>query len=194
MQRDWWIPIVQWSLWGVAMSVVMGWLARSRMKQRPGQLTTDLRHPVSTLLIGLVGFLFFAGIAVVSNTIGKNNTTSIWTTLLFLFFAAMSLAMVAEYYLARHRLTSDGLQYGGLLRRRGEIRWAEVHSIEYATVMKWFKIRTNQGTTVRLSAMLMGLPALAQQVLAHVPQDRISEPTRLILLETANGRPPSVWN
>jgi hypothetical protein len=181
-------------LWGIAMSVVMGWVARSRMKQRPEQLATHLRHPVSTLVLGVVGFLFFAGIAVVSNTIGKNNTTSVWTTLVFLFFAMMSLAMVAEYYLARHRLISDGLQYGSLLGRRREIKWVDVRSIEYATVMKWFKVTTNQGTTVRISVMLMGLPTFAQQALSHIPGERITEPTRSILVETANGKPPSVWD
>jgi len=96
MQQNWWVPIVQWTLWGVAMSVVMGWMARNRMKPRPEQLANDLRHPVSTLVLGLVGFVFFAGVAVVSDTVGKNKTTSIWTTLPFLFFALMSLAMIAS--------------------------------------------------------------------------------------------------
>ena len=194
MQRNWWVPIFQWTLWGIAMSVVMGWMARNRMKPRPEQLANDLRHPVSTLVLGLVGFVFFAGVAVVSNTVGKNKTTSIWTTLLFLFFALMSLAMIAEYFLARHRLIPEGLEYGGLLGRRGEVAWSDVRSVEYATVMKWFKVKTKQGATVRLSAMLMGLPAFAQQVLSHVPAERISEPTRSLLAETASGKPPSVWN
>jgi hypothetical protein len=42
---------------------------------------------VSTLLIGIVGLAFFGDIAVISNTAGKNNTTTIWTTLGFLAFA-----------------------------------------------------------------------------------------------------------
>jgi len=194
MQRDWWIPIVQWTLWGIAMSIVMGWVARSRMKSRPDQPGADLRHSVSTLILGLIGLVFFAGIAVISNTIGKNSTTSVWTTLLFLFFALMSMAMVADYFMARHRLTQDGFEYAKLLGRRGEVRWADVRGVEYVTAMKWFKVKTKQGNTVRLSAMLMGLPAFAQQVLLHVSAEQIPEPTRSILVETANGNPPSIWN
>lgn len=194
MQRSWWIPLVQWTLWGVSMSVVMGWVARSRMRPRAGLAPSQLQHPPSTLIIGLVGFLFFAGVAVVSNTVGKNSTTSVWTTLAFIVFAMILLAMVAEYFLARHHLTADGLEFGKLLGPRGSFRWVDVRSIEYAPVMKWFKIKTEHGATVRISVMLIGLPAFAQQALAGIDASRIQQPTRQVLLETASGRPPSVWN
>jgi hypothetical protein len=163
------------------------------MKPRPRKFANDLRHPVSTLITGLVGFAIFAGAALASNTVEENNSASVWTTITFLFFAVMSLAMVAEYFRARHRLIPDGLAYGGLLRRRGEFMWADVLSIEYNEVMKWFKVKTRQGATVRLSASLMGLPAFAKQVQSHVPAVRIPKATRSILAETANGNPPSVW-
>lgn len=191
--QSWWVPIIQWTTWGVLMAAVMGWVARSRMKQRPEQLGDDMRHPPSTLVIGIVGFVLFAALGVISNTIGKNETTSVWTDLLFLFFSLMSLPMIGDYFLARHRLTPDGLEFGRLLGRRGKLRWEEVSSVEYASVMKWFRIRTQQGATIRISAMLMGLPAFAQQVLSHVPAHRIAESTREILAQTADGRPPSIW-
>lgn len=176
------------------MIIIMGWLAKSRMKQRPTSEANTLRHPIGTLITGIIGFSFFAGIAVVSNIIGKNNTTSIWTTLIFLFFAAMSLAMVADYFFARHRLSPDGLDYGKLYGQRGYIRWVEIRSVKYVPVMKWFKLRTASGATIRISAMLMGLPVFAQHVLAHVPPERIDGPTKALLLDTADDSLPSVWN
>ncbi len=191
--RPWWVPVVQWAAWGVVMTAVMGWLARSRMKQRPEQLANDLRHPPSTLITGIIGFLFFAALCVVSNTMGKNETTSVWTSLVFLFFAAMSLATIAEYFRARHRLTPDGLEFGRLLGRRGALKWVDVTSVEFAPTMKWFRIKTKQRGTIRISAMLMGLPAFAHQILAHVPARQIAEPAHSILAETANGNPPRIW-
>ena len=73
------------------MAVVMGWVARSRFAKRPDSDVQSLRHPRSTLAIGVVGALFFFGIAVVSNTVGKNDTATIWTTLGFIFFGLASL-------------------------------------------------------------------------------------------------------
>src|SRR5438046_4320575 len=48
---------LQWTLWAVIMSLVMGCVARSRMRPRPACCDQQLRHPVSTLIIGLAGFL-----------------------------------------------------------------------------------------------------------------------------------------
>jgi hypothetical protein len=176
------------------MTIIMGWLANSRAKQRPRSDANTLRHPIGILVIGILGFAFFAGIAVVSNTIGKNSTTTIWTTFVFLFFAAMSLAMVADYFFGRHYLRPEGLEYGKLHGQRGYSSWAEIRSVTYAPVMKWFVLRTASGATIRISAMLMGLPAFAQHVLAHVSPEGIDNATRALLLETADGNPPSVWS
>jgi hypothetical protein len=191
--RSWWEHAIQWAVWGIVMSVVMGWAARSRLKQRSEQHADEMRHPPSTLIMGIFGFVLFGALGVMSNTIGKNETTNVWTRLVFLFFALMSLATIADYFLARHRLTPDGLEFGRLFGRRGELVWVDVSSVEYASVMKWFRIRTKQGATIRISAMLMGLRAFAQQVLSQVPAHQITEPTRSILEEAADGRPPPVW-
>jgi hypothetical protein len=58
---------LQWILWALIMSLIMGWVARSRMRPRPAGCDQQMRHPVSTLIIGLAGFLLFATIAVISN-------------------------------------------------------------------------------------------------------------------------------
>ncbi|MBV8033923.1 hypothetical protein [Roseateles sp.] len=153
-----------------------------------------MRHPLSTLAIGLVGSVFFGGIAVISNTIGRNETTNVWTTSLFLFFFVWSSALVAEYLVARHRLTPEGLYYVPLLNRCGYVRWSNLTSVDYAPVMKWFRLRTADGRTIRLSVMLMGLPEFARHVLAYVPAERMDPGTIALLRQTAAGYPPSVWN
>src|SRR5947199_8195298 len=43
----------QWPLWAVVMSLVMGWVALSRMRPRLAWCDKQLRHPLRSLMIGL---------------------------------------------------------------------------------------------------------------------------------------------
>lgn len=193
MTRNWWMPIVQWALWGLAMTIVMGWVARSRLRERPDSERYTLRHPVSTLVIGIVGVAFFFGIAVISNTIGKNPSATVWTTLLFLAFGLFSVPMIADYFFARHRVSDLGIEYGCMTGQRGSLRWSDVQRVRFAPVAKWFVLEGASGAKVRVSAMLLGLPEFAHFVLVHVPKEAIEPNTHAVLQETAKGRPPSVW-
>jgi hypothetical protein len=184
---------VQWTLWGIAMALVMGWVARSRFRKRPESDARMLAHPLSTLLIGVVGLAFFGGIAVISNTVGKNKTTTIWTTLAFLAFALASVAIIADYYFARHRVSELGMGYGRMFGRRGTFNWSDTKRVRYASAMKWFAIDLRDGSTVRISVMLMGLPEFARLLLAQVPRSVIDDEAYVILRETEQGSPPSVW-
>jgi hypothetical protein len=175
------------------MAVVMAWVARSRLRTRPNDEAQTLRHPMSTLAIGFVGAAFFFGIAIVSNTVGKNPTSTIWTTLVFIFLGAMSLPMIADYFFARHKVSEFGIDYGRMLGQRGVLAWSDVKNVRYAPVMKWFVLEQANRRPVRVSAMLMGLPEFATQVLAHVPEERIELQTRNVLQQTSAGKPPNVW-
>src|SRR5689334_92168 len=110
MDQPWWGPAVQWTVWGILMALAMGWVARSRFKTRPDSDSQRLVHPPSTLIIGIVVFLFFAGIAIVSNVF-PNRTVTWWTTAVFAGFALLSLAMVAAYFLG-HRGGAELRQAG----------------------------------------------------------------------------------
>ena len=192
MSKDWWINAVQWTLWGVAMTLAMGWLARSRLKRRSDALPRQLYHPMSTLITGLVCFVFFAGIAIISN-VYANKTTTWWTTTIFVGFALMSIPVVADYFLARHELSDAGLSYRGLSGKRGYLKWSELYRVQYAPAMKWFRLETSSGKVARISAMLIGLPEFAQHLLRHAPSEAIEENTLHILKATAHGNPPPVW-
>lgn len=175
------------------MAVVMGWLARSRLRSPPQRESGTLRHPASTLAVGLVCATFFFGIAVVSNTIGKNSTTTIWTTLCFVFFGLMSLPMIADYLFARHQVSDTGIEYGRMFGQRGKLLWSDVHAVKFSDVMKWFVLEQRTGSPVRISAMLMGLPEFAKVLLSHVPPQVIDNRTRALLEETRAGNPPRIW-
>lgn len=187
-----WISAVQWSIWGLAMTLVMGWVARSRNRKRGATDAKHLGHPSSTLVIGLVCAGFFAGLAIVSN-VWSNKTTTIWTTLTFVGFALLSLPMIADYWFARHAVSDEGMEYGRMFGQRGSFLWSEVKQVRYAPGMKWFKIDLQSGTRVRVSAMLYGLPEFARLALQHVPSALIDETTRAVLKATADGSPPNIW-
>jgi hypothetical protein len=183
---------LQWTLWTIIMSLIMGWVARSRQRPRPAGYVRRLQHPPSTLIIGLVSFLFFAAIAVISNVFA-NATTNWLTTTVFVGFALLALPIVGDYFAARHEVSEEGLRYGRLFGTGGHIRWADLKSIRYSAAMKWFRLESQSGTVVRISVMLMGLPVFAQLLLVHAPPEAIEGDTLPVLRMTGEGNPPSVW-
>lgn len=193
MDQSWWGPAIQWTIWGVLMSLVMGWVAKSRLKVRPQSDSQWLVHPPSTLIIGIVGLLFFTGIAIISNVF-PNKTVTWWTTTIFVGFALLSLVIIAHYFVSRHEVSEEGLHYGRLTGRRGYLKWSDLGVVKYAPVMKWFRLETQSGDVARLSAMLIGLPEFARLLLANAPAQAIDAETLAILEATAGGNPPSVWN
>ena len=170
----------------------MGWVARSRRQPRAAGYARRLRHPPSTLIIGLVCFLFFAGIAVISN-VYANATTTWLTTTVFVGFALLALPIVGDYFAARHEVSEEGLRYGRLFGSGGQVRWADLKSVRFSAAMKWFRLESQSGTVVRVSVMLMGLPVFAQVLLVHTPSEAIEGDTLPVLRMTAEGNPPSVW-
>lgn len=191
MQHSAWEPVIRWGVWLVIMAIVMGALGRSRLKQRPPSESDELRQPVAILWVGVVCTLMFGAFGVLSQFTGKGATW--WTTLIFVGFALLGVVVIADYYLARHTISEQGLAYGGLRGRRGNMRWDEVRSIRYASTMKWFRLEDVHGNVARLSAMLIGLPEFARLALDQVPSDAVDDFTWDLLDQTASGNPPPVW-
>src|SRR4029077_8897864 len=175
---------LQWTLWTIIMSLIMGWVARSRRQPRAAGYARRLQHPPSTLIIGLVCFLFFAGIAVVSNVFA-NATTTWLTTTVFVGFALLALPILGDYFAARHEVSEEGLRHGRLFGAGGQIRWADLKSVRFSAAMKWFRLESQSGTVVRISVMLMGLPVFAQLLLVHTPPEAIESSTLPVLRMTA---------
>lgn len=184
---------LHWTLWGLLMSLVMSWMARSRGRPRSGGAARQLQHPISTFIIGLAGFLFFAAIAVISNVFA-NATTSWKTTTIFVGFALLALPILVDYFAARHEVSEEGLRYGRLFGSDGYLPWRDLKSVRFSDPMKWFRLESQSGKVVRLSVMLMGLPTFAQLLLAYAPRQSIEKNTLPILQTTAEGNPPSVWS
>jgi len=131
------------------MFIVMGWLGRSRFRARPVSEARRLVHPPSTLVIGLICFALFAGLAVVSNVI-PNKTTTWWTTSVFVGFALLSVPMVSGFFLQEHGISQEGLAYRSLTGVRKYLRWSDLRAVRYASLMKWFRLETQSGSVARI--------------------------------------------
>jgi hypothetical protein len=190
--QTWWGTVLQWTLWALVMSAVMGWLGRTRMKARPAAEAPHLRHPTSTLITGVVGVGFFTALAVVSVVTIEEDDAG-WIALAFMGFALLAAPMLLDYYIARHEVSEEGLAYRKLNGMRKFMRWSEVRSVRVATTMKWFRLEDSHGNVARLSFMLMGLPEFARLLLRHAPDDLLEPELKKVLRSTAEGNPPSVW-
>ena len=190
--RPWWITALQWTLWVVAMSIVMGWLARSRFRARPASQANRLVHPPGTLIIGLLCFAVFAGLAIVSNVI-PNKTTTWWTTSVFVGFALLSAPMVTAFFLEEYEVSEEGIAGRSFTGVRKYLRWSDLRAARYVAPMKWFRLETQSGTVARISVMLIGLPEFARWLLQRAPHGAIDAGTLAVLQDTAVGNPPSVW-
>lgn len=190
--RPWWTSTLQWAIWGVVMALVMGWLSLSRTHARPPEEQSLLRHPRSTIVVGVVCSGFFLALAVLSSLFpGKDGSPAI--SLLFVGFACLGAPLIVEYYRVAHRLEEGGLRYTPLISSPRFMPWNNVKSVRYAPSLKWFRIEGRDGQIVRVSVMLMGLPEFARVLLSEVPESRIDPATRVLLEQTAQGHPPSVW-
>ncbi len=189
--RAWWLTLLQWSLWGVLMAVVRGWLGRSRLRARPAAEARRLALPPAMLVLGLACLAFFGGAAVVSNVF-PDRTSTWWTTAVFVGFALLGLALVLAYFLEVHEVSDDGLASRNLFGITRHLRWRDLGDVRFAPVMQWFRLETRSGIVARVSVMVMGLPEFARLLLRHAPTGAIGPETLEILRATADGSPPSV--
>lgn len=181
---------IQWALWAVAMTLIMGWFGRVLRRQSQAYTGEALRHPRAVLVVGVATSLPFVLAAVASAVAlsGKDR----WMSLAFLGFATLGGYLVYEYRVVQYRLTADGFTYRTPFGGAGSARWADVRAAGYSPAMKWFWLELRDGKVVRLSVMIMGLDRFATALLANAGE-AIAAQVRPIFEATAKGNPPSVW-
>lgn len=156
-------------------------------------MSIQLRHPLSTLVIGVISAAFFFWLAAVSFTTGRHPAATLGTTLCFIALGLMALPMVADYFFARHRLSDDAIDFGRRFGGRGVMRWADVRRVRFSPTMKWFVLEDAARHKARVSANLAGLPEFARLALAGVPPEAIDKKTHKLLVDASLGRRPRVW-
>jgi hypothetical protein len=182
---------MQWVIWAVAMSVVMGLLAkgRDRVSSKNGHV---LNFPTSVLVVGLGCGAFFAVLAVVSGFFPGRQKPPIAVPLLFAGFAICGAGVLVDGLRTRHEWSPDGVEYRSFIHS-GHYTWNEIRRVGHSMGMKWFVVDLADGRRVRMSFLLAGLPSWAREVLRQLPE-RVDQDTRELLEHTRDGRPPAVWN
>jgi hypothetical protein len=183
--------VLQWGLWFVLMTLVMGWLARRRLgPAAPTATGTLLKLPISLLVIGVVCTAMFGTFAVLSYSAPTGGAV---VAAVFVLFAAVGCYVIVEYFRDRYELRPGGLAWRTPIGTERFAPWADVAWVRYSRVGNWLVLRLRNGRTLRLSVMLVGLPALAEALLRNVHPDLIAEDSRQIIQDTARGEPPKVW-
>lgn len=190
--RSDWATFVQWTLWGIAMAAVGGWLGRARMKARPMAESRVLVHPRSTLIIGVACTVIFAAFTVLALT-RMNDAAPLFIFLLFGGFLLGSLLVIREYYVVRVEVSESGMTWRKLSGARKELKWVDVKTVRYSNSMKWFRVETMNGDVARISLMLMGLPQFAQLLWNNAPAQAFDALSKETIQRTADGNPPSIW-
>jgi hypothetical protein len=101
--------------------------------------------------------------------------------------------MISDYFIARHKVSDEGMTYRKIIGTAKHLYWSELRAVRYAPTLKWFRLETQSGDVARISVMLMGLPEFARLLLTHAPKEAIDEEALRVLQATANDQMPSVW-
>jgi len=193
MERSWLAILAQIVFWVVAMTLMTRWMARSRLRDDIDGDGMQLRHPAPTLCIGLAATMFSVGVFMAAFTWAEDLAVLFAGVLFGTGMVALSLSLVADYYLARHRVDAHGMHYGRMSGQRSAFAWSEVQRVNFSEGMNWYRITLQSGATVRVSGLMMGLPVFASHVLEHVPANRIDATARGKLDDAAQGKLHRLW-
>lgn len=194
----WWVNVIGSMLFWLFMGLAMNWLARSRHRPCADVAGNVLRYPRSILMLGLaVAGLFLLlsclMIAIVA-TDRHDPRGAAFGLVVFLTFATLGAWLIAEYALVRFDIETDGVRYRTAVGRQGFLRWSEITRVRYSTVNRWLRIEGPRGEVVRVSALLTGLPALADALLIAAEFAVIDDDARVVLSDAARGVLPPLVN
>lgn len=187
MNQPWWAYLLKSIIFSVLFFLLISWINRGLKRGRIDKESETLQHEKWIGILGAVGVIFFLGLAIISNTVGKNATTSIWSTAIFVGGAALSLPLIADYLFSRHSISKEGLHYGGMFGKRGFMEWESVQRVSISPSMCWFLLETSSGAKARISFLLEGLTHFANMILENVPRERIETEAFQLLMQKVVG-------
>jgi len=185
--RPWWEHVV----WLALMGLVMGWLAKARRSASVEGRSRVLRHPPSTLIVGVVCTALFLAVGALSGLNVKPSEW--WVPLVFFAFALLGVPLIVEGVRVRIELKDEGIAYRGLLRSYDSVPWNDIDVATWSPSMKWLVLTTRRGDKLRVSAMLNGLDALALALGERAPTLRMNDVTRQMLADARAGKLPNIW-
>jgi hypothetical protein len=173
------------------MSLVMGWLAKSRKAAAPRGNQRVLTVSKAATMLLAVCLLFFIALTALSAIFAKPNEN--WVPYFFLAFLLLTLLSLIDALSVRHELSEGGINYRGLYRRYPDVPWQQIKRATWKPTMKWLVVETYDGKVLRFSALLNGLETLAAALLDRVPSLQCDDTTVTVLTKARNGDLPTVW-
>ena len=192
IERPFWMSVLQWTIWGLVMTVVMGWLGRARMKRAAAGEESVMQYPLGSMVMAFICAGIAGALAVLSAFAPAKNTAW-WVTAIFGVIFLGSVHWVVECFLAKYRLSDEGLEYISVFTGKRFFRWDELQSLSYAPNMRWFVLRSSRGDVARVSVMMTGLPEFARRLMERARHVDIAASAIPILKQTARGEPPALW-
>ena len=190
--RPFWVSFIQWTLYGLAMWGIASWLGRARKKHVVTGGEVVMTYPPAALIVALICVGLF-GAGTVLSLLASAKNAPWWTSAIFGGFLLASLHSLADCWLAKYRLSEEGLEYVSVFSGKRIFRWNELQSLRYAPNMRWFKLENSQGQVARISVMMTGLPEFARLLMERARNVDIDAATIPVLEQTARGEPPSIW-
>lgn len=172
-------------LLGLVFSAGIAWAWRREAVRHNAR---ELRHPRLLLVVsaGMLPFLHFALVAVSRSVVD-------WTGVVVpLCFASIGAYLLLEFLTVRYEVKPDGFEYRTLAAGTGFAAWADIRSVRWSLLASWFRVELKSGDIVRVSVIILGLPALAQALLDHAGR-AVDPSARPTLEQTAGGKPPAPW-
>ncbi len=172
----------------------MIWLSRSRLRKGSPSERGLLAYPPALLVLGILYTLTFLGFAILTLLTSPNDAEKWSLSLIFAAFSLGGLPIIAAALFERHRVSVWGIEYSPLfgIGIFGYLPWSEVRRVTFSRFMGWFILEGHDGTKIRVSAMMTGLPEFARYLLAGVAPEAIDTKTFYLLQQTAHGVPPKL--
>ncbi|MCE2791303.1 MAG: hypothetical protein ACK493_15115 [Planctomycetota bacterium] len=186
MPQPWWIILLKVSVSTLLFTAAMRWVSSQQQRRWSAPRSGKLQHQSWILLTGILTIGLFLALAIFSNTWGKNSTTTIWTTLTFLGFAALGVPFVADYLFARHDVNHNGISAGSMFGYRRMFAWSSIQRISFSPNCGWFVLESETGKRARVSVLLIGLGEFAALALQHVPREKMDQLAYINLMDAAS--------
>ena len=100
--------------------------------------------------------------------------------------------LILGFFISKHEIHTKGLTSRRILGQQRTVPWSDVVRIWYSTMRMSFVLEIRDGSRVRISALMMGLPKFAEMALANVSPFAFDETMRATLEATAAGDLPDL--
>jgi hypothetical protein len=180
------LEVIQWGSWGIIMAIVFSLIAKSRRNDLKINSSNILCLPSYVLIIGLSDFVFFLGIALISN-IFPNDTATIGTTITFLGFSLLGLLLIYAFLIEKHSYDDMKIVYTKFNGKKTEIHWSNICNVKYQASMQWFVLESNDGKKSYYVTMLKGIKPFLEMLIKKLDSQKIDSNTFLVISKIQNG-------